>query len=120
MEAELLVPSSAIGFIAPGDTVLLRYQAFPYEKFGLQQGRLSRISRSALSPGELGASIGNVLQGESYYRVTVALKRQSVMAYGKPEMLKPGMLLQANIIGERRSLVEWVFEPLYALQSKLL
>ncbi|USI99298.1 HlyD family efflux transporter periplasmic adaptor subunit [Xanthomonas prunicola] len=120
MEAELLVPSRAIGFIAPGDTVLLRYQAFPYEKFGLQQGQLSRISRSALSPSELGALIGNAQQGEPYYRVTVALKRQSVMAYGKPEMLKPGMLLQADIIGERRSLIEWVFEPLYALQSKLL
>ncbi|PNR82021.1 HlyD family secretion protein, partial [Xanthomonas oryzae] len=115
LEAELLVPSRAIGFIAPGDTVLLRYQAFPYQKFGHQQGRLSRISRSALSSSELGALIGNVQQGEPYYRVTVGLGRQSVMAYGKPEMLKPGMLLQADIIGERRKLIEWVFEPLLSL-----
>ncbi len=115
LEAELLVPSRAIGFIAPGDNVLLRYQAFPYQKFGHQQGRLSRISRSALSSSELGALIGNAQQGEPYYRVTVALGRQSVMAYGKPEMLKPGMLLQADIIGERRRLIEWVFEPLLSL-----
>ncbi|WP_068832858.1 HlyD family secretion protein [Xanthomonas graminis] len=115
LEAELLVPSRAIGFISPGDAVLLRYQAFPYQKFGHQQGRLSRISRSALSTSELGALIGNAQQGEPYYRVTVALGRQSVMAYGKPEMLKPGMLLQADIIGERRSLIEWVFEPLLSL-----
>ncbi|ACD59762.1 HlyD family secretion protein [Xanthomonas oryzae] len=115
LEAELLVPSRAIGFIAPGDTVLLRYQAFPYQKFGHQQGLLSRISRSALSSSELGALIGNAQQGEPYYRVTVALARQSVMAYGKPEMLKPGMLLQADIIGERRKLIEWVFEPLLSL-----
>ncbi len=73
LEAELLVPSRAIGFIAPGDTVLLRYQAFPYQKFGHQEGRVARISRSALSSGELGALIGNAQQGEPYYRITVAL-----------------------------------------------
>lgn len=66
LEAELLVPSRPIGFVAPRATVLLRYQAFPYEKFGHQQGRLSRVSRSALGPSELGSLIGNPQQGEPY------------------------------------------------------
>ncbi|MCL1498380.1 HlyD family secretion protein [Xanthomonas nasturtii] len=115
LEAELLVPSRAVGFVAPGDTVLLRYQAFPYQKFGHQQGRLSQVSRGVLVGSASGPLIGNAGQGEPCYRVTVALGRQSVMAYGKPQMLKPGMLLQADIIGERRRLIEWVFEPLLTL-----
>jgi membrane fusion protein len=119
LEAELLVPSRAIGFIEPGDTVQLRYQAYPYQKFGHQLGRVVRISRSALSSGELGALIGNAQQGEPFYRITVALARQSVTAYGKPEPLKPGMLLDADVLGERRRLIEWVFEPLYSLQGKV-
>ena len=119
LEAELLVPSRAIGFIAPGDTVLLRYQAFPYQKFGHQQGRVARISRSALSGGELGTLIGNAQQGEPYYRITVALAQQAITAYGKPEPLKPGMLLDADVMGEKRRLIEWIFEPLYSLAGRL-
>lgn len=119
LEAELLVPSRAIGFIEPGDHVLLRYQAYPYQKFGHQQGRIARISRSALSPGELGALVGNAQSGEPFYRVTVALARQAITAYGKPEALKPGMLLEADVLGEKRRLIEWVFEPLYSLKGKV-
>lgn len=119
LEAELLVPSQAIGFLAPGDSVQLRYHAFPYQKFGHHEGRVASISRSALSTGELGALIGSVQQGEPFYRVTVALDRQTVMAYGQAEPLKPGMLLEAGILGERRKLIEWVFEPLYSLKERV-
>lgn len=119
LEAELLVPSRAIGFIEPGDKVLLRYQAYPYQKFGHQQGTVTRISRSALSSGELGTLIGNAQQGEPFYRITVALARQTVTAYGKVELLKPGMLLEADVLGEKRRLIEWVFEPLYSLKGKV-
>lgn len=119
LEAELLVPSRAIGFVEPGNKVQLRYQAYPYQKFGHHEGRVERISRSALSSGELGALIGDASQGEPFYRVTVALSRQDVLAYGKPELLKPGMLLDADIFGEKRRLIEWIFEPLYSIRGKV-
>ena len=119
LEAELLVPSRAIGFIEPGDKVLLRFQAYPYQKFGHQLGRVAQISRSALSPGELVTLIGNSQQNEPFYRITVTLAHQSVTAYGKAESLKPGMLLDADVLGEKRRLIEWVFEPLYSLKGKV-
>ncbi|MDQ2702944.1 MAG: HlyD family secretion protein [Pseudomonadota bacterium] len=119
LEAELLVRSRAIGFVAPGDKVLLRYQAYPYQKFGHQRGRVARISRSALGPSELGALIGSPQGDEPLYRVTVTLGRQAITAYGKQEALKPGMLLEADILGERRKLIEWIFEPLYSIKGKL-
>lgn len=118
LQAELLVPSRAIGFIAPGDRVLLRYQAYPYQKFGHHEGRVAGISRSALGSAELQALLGGIHQGEPFYRVTVSLARQDVLAYGRPEPLRPGMLLEADILGERRRLVEWLFEPLYSLRGR--
>ena len=117
LEAELLVPSRAIGFIEPGDRVLLRYQAFPYQKFGHQLGEVTQISRSALSSSELNALVDRSSDRESLYRVTVKLMRQKLTAYGRPEPLKPGMLLEADILGERRRLIEWIFEPLYSLRG---
>jgi membrane fusion protein len=119
LDAELLVPSRAIGFIEPGDRVLLRYQAYPYQKFGHHSGRVARISRSALTAGELGALIGNMQSTEPYYRVVVELQRQAVTAYGRSEPLKPGMVLDADILGEQRGLIEWVLEPLYSLKGKV-
>ena len=50
LQAQLQVPSRAIGFIRPGDRVRLRYQAYPFQKFGHQGGRVARISRGAVSP----------------------------------------------------------------------
>lgn len=118
LEAELLVPSRAIGFIDPGDEVLLRYQAYPYQKFGHHQGRVARISRSTVSAGSPASPTGNG-PSEPYYRVNVALARQAITAYGQPEALKPGMVLDADVLGERRTLIEWVLEPLYSLQGSV-
>ena len=47
MQAELLAPSSAVGFIHPGGRVLLRYSAFPYQKFGEYWGTVMSVSRRA-------------------------------------------------------------------------
>jgi membrane fusion protein len=113
LQAQLLVPSRAIGFIAPGDEVRLRYQAYPYQKFGHHLGRVLRISRSAITPPNASAGADQV------YRVLVELKQQSILAYGKQEALRPGMLLEADILGERRRLYEWVLEPLYSLKGKV-
>lgn len=116
LQAQLFVPSHAIGFIAPGDHVLLRYQAFPYQKFGHHQGVVRRVSRSAVAQGGSG---GGGQAGEPYYRVLVDIERQSITAYGRQEPLRPGMLLEADILGEHRKLYEWVLEPLYSVTGKL-
>lgn len=120
LQAQLLVPSRAIGFIEPGSTVVLRYQAFPYQKFGQQYGRVSDISRSALSAADLVALVGQQSQQqEPLYAVQVALDNQGVLAYGKRQPVKPGMALNADILMDRRSLIEWVFEPLYGMAHHL-
>lgn len=118
LEAQLLVPSRAIGFIEPGDAVVLRYDAFPHEKFGHRRGTVLRISRNALSPQGLGTLVGNAQAGEPYYKVMVALSEQSIVVYGRREALRPGMLVEADILGERRKLYEWLLEPLYSLSGR--
>lgn len=119
LEAELFVPSRAAGFIDPGDRVLLRYQSFPYQKFGHHTGRVIRISRAALSGDEIAALGGGTTYTEPAYRIAVSLDRQTITAYGKQENLRPGMLIEADVLGDRRRLVEWVFEPLYSLSGKI-
>lgn len=114
LRAQLLVPSSGIGFVKPGDRVLLRYHAYPYQKFGGHEGKVIRISRSALTGTQ---KVGDARQ--SLYRVLVSLDQQGVAVYGKIEPLRPGMQLEADIMGERRKLYEWLLEPLYSVTGRL-
>jgi membrane fusion protein len=119
LQARLMVPSRAVGFIEPGDPVILRYPAFPHQKFGHYHGTVLRISRNALSPQGPATAGGDMLAGEPSYRVLVTLAEQSVTAYGKLEPLRPGMRVEADILGERRKLYEWLLEPLFSLTGEL-
>jgi membrane fusion protein len=119
LEAQLMVPSRAIGFVQVGGRVVLRYQAYPYQKFGQQYGHISEISRTALSPQEVGALTGQGNVQEQHYRVVVKLDQQDIAAYGRAEPLKPGMAIEADILLDKRRLYEWALEPLFAIGRKL-
>ena len=127
LEAHLYSPSRAVGFVRPGQHVRLRYQAYPYQRFGHYDGVVVSVSRTALSPGDLPPALASLTSltglsagagAEPLYRITVALASQAVMAYGAPVALQPGMVLEADVALERRRLYEWVLDPLYAVTGR--
>jgi len=126
LEAHLYSPSRAVGFVRAGQHVLLRYQAYPYQKFGHYEGVVASISRSAVSPGDLPPQLAGISSltassgggAEPLYRITVKLERQTVTAYGQQVPLQAGMQLEADVELETRRLYEWVLDPLYTLTGK--
>jgi membrane fusion protein len=117
LEAELFSPSRAVGFMAAGGEVRLRYAAFPYQKFGQAQGTIVSISQAPLAPADAASRAG--VRAEPVYRVVVALRSQTVIAYGVPRPLKPGMDVEADVLLETRRLYEWALEPLFALAGRV-
>ncbi|MGJ0193847.1 HlyD family secretion protein [Pantoea sp. RRHST58] len=117
--ARIMVNTQSIGFIQAGQRVVLRYKAFPYQKFGQQYGNVIEVSRTALSPQEVTTLTGKNNVQEQQYRVLVALDKQTIKAYSQDEPLKPGMALDADFIVDQRHLYEWVLEPLFALGHKI-
>lgn len=115
--AELYAPSRAVGFVAPGAEVRLRYEAFPYQKFGHARGVVATISQTTLAAAAAPASSSS--RGEPLYRIVVTLQSQTVSAYGEPRPLLPGMAVEADVLLETRRLYEWVLEPLYAMAARL-
>ena len=109
IQVELFAPSRATGFLIAGSEVQLRYDAFPYQKFGVSKGRVLRISRSTMDARDLPRSIS---VDEPVYRVIVALDRQNVLVNGKEHPLQSGMTLKADLILERRRMIEYLFAPL--------
>jgi membrane fusion protein len=118
MQAHLFAPSSAVGFVKAQQTVLLRYQAFPYQKFGHQHGQVLQVSRTPMSAHELGTGPAETA-AEPLYRITVVLDRQSVKAYGQAQTLTPGMRLEADVLLDRRRLIEWLFEPVLSIAGRV-
>ena len=120
LEVRLYAPSRTMGFVRPGDAVLLRYQSFPYQKFGQHEGVVASVSNNAVTSTELaGFQIPDVPPGEPVYAIVVTLKAQNVTAYGKQWPLSAGMRLDADILQETRRLWEWMLEPLYSITGSM-
>ena len=116
LQVELLVPTRAIGFVTKGKEVSIRYEAFPYERFGQYRGVIADVSQTVWSPGD---KIGPLTVREPAYRITAKIDRQTVEAMGQEIPLRSGMLVNADILLERKSLLEWVFEPVLQLRGRL-
>lgn len=117
LSAHLLIPVRSAGFVEAGQRLDIRYDAFPYQKFGLYEGVVENVSRTLLLPNEL-LHVPVPLQ-EPVYRVVASLKQSNVDAYGKQFPLKPGMTLNADIRLGERSLIQWLLEPVYSLQGRI-
>ncbi len=120
MEVQLLADSKAIGFIREGAPVLLRYTAFPYQKFGQYSGSVTKVSRVTLRQGEANADAmaAQIKQSQAQYRITVQPDSSNVIAYGKPEQLRAGMSVEADLLLDTRPLYQWLLEPLYSLRGR--
>lgn len=115
MQVELFAPTRSIGFIAPGQTVRLLYDAFPYQRFGSFGGHITSVGQAVIAPNEVDA----VLKlEEPVYRIKVTLDQQTIHAHGAKALLQPGMTLSANIVLERRSFLDWLLSPIRAVQSR--
>jgi membrane fusion protein len=56
---------------------------------------------------------------EPLYRITVELDQQAVQAYGQAQALAPGMQLDADVMLDRRRLIEWIFEPVLSIAGRV-
>jgi len=116
LHVELLVPTRAIGFVKNGNEVVLRYEAFPYERFGQYHGTVTDIGRNVWTQGE---HVGPLTAKEPVYRIDVKLDKQVVSALGTDYALRPGMLVSADLLLEKRTLIEWIFEPVLKLKERV-
>lgn len=131
LEVHLFAPSKDAGFIRPGQSVRIRYQAYPYQKFGHYDGLVQEVSGSPMLPAELPYPVAAKSEGLSLlaglpampntdpmFRIRIRPQNPYVMAYGQKQALQPGMQVEADVMLDTRSLLEWIFEPLLSVRGK--
>ena len=97
-DAELFVPASSAGSLGRGQTVVLRFDAYPYQQYGTGRGVIREVPLAASFVA------GN---SQPFFRTRVRITR------GIPHaILKTDMGLAASIVLERRSILDWLVAPL--------
>lgn len=114
--AEFLLPSRSSGFVKHSNKVKVRFDAFPYQKFGFIEGEVISIDDSLTLPSQNDLPIA---LNEPIYRIRVKLSANSIKAYGQNFKLKIGMMASADIILENRSLLDWILEPIYTIKGNI-
>jgi membrane fusion protein len=108
LQAELQLPERGLALVHIGQPVKLLYDAFPYERYGVQYGTLTWLS-PASSAGARGPT----------FRAFAELGAETVGVQGTPRAVLPGMTGRAAVIVGQRTLVSYALEPLRQMRESL-
>lgn len=109
--ADVYVPSRAVGMVRPGQTVRLRYDAFPHQQFGTARGEVVAVAGFVSLPGDMPVASG---LREAAYKVRILVADGHVEDAQGRYALRPGMALAAEMVLESRSLADWLLAPIRA------
>lgn len=115
LRAALRIPSRRRGFVHEGQTVRLKFDAFPYERFGSYAARIDSISgttvQSSTEPTGPSVSKGGS-EGDDY--IAWATLEGDTFDFDRQKFrILSGMRATASIVVERRTIAEWVLAPLF-------
>jgi membrane fusion protein len=114
--ARLRIPGRAAAYAKPGQYISIRYDAFPYQHFGVTQAILTEIATASLDSGKDARS--DIYSGSSYL-ATAQLENQFVSNGIDNLALQSGMTFRADLPLESRSLAAWVMEPVLRTTGQL-
>lgn len=115
LEVELFIPVKKSGFIHKDDQVIIRYDAYPYERFGTYLASISDISQSLLTDDEEDKPIKI---SEPYYKATALLTSEYVQLYGKKVRIQDGMTITGIVLGAKRKVWQRIVDPIYSLYGE--
>lgn len=119
----LWLPNNAIPYVKPGDTINIRYDAFPSDKFGQFPGQVMSISSMPASRQEMSeytnVNNGAVQQELALYKALVKIKNKEFEYNGKNLKLSDGLKAQAIVFLEKRPLYMWMFTPFYKMTQSV-
>ncbi|QUS36892.1 HlyD family type I secretion periplasmic adaptor subunit [Falsirhodobacter algicola] len=108
LEAEVAVDGQDIGRLAVGDDVRIKFDAFPFQKFGTAEGAVRMISQDAFAHDENTANNG----APAFYRVRIAVEESELRHVLPGSSMIPGMGVQAEIKSGTRRMISYFLYPL--------
>jgi hemolysin D len=126
IEIEAMVQNQDIGFVQEGKEAVVKFEAFPFTRYGTVPGKIKTVSDDAVSnpnasaknQGTDGDTASNEAQSPLLYTARVTLDRSTIDVDGKPVKLTPGMAATVEIKTGKRKLVEFLLSPLMRMTNE--
>lgn len=119
----LWLPNNSIPYLKTGDSINIRYDAFPADKFGQFPGEIISISSMPASRQEMSeytnVNNGSTQQELALYKAIVKIKDKEFSYKGKTLSLSNGLKAQAVVFLEERPLYMWMFTPIYKISQSV-
>jgi HlyD family secretion protein/hemolysin D len=123
VEVEAVLENRDIGFVAAGQPVELKIDAFPFTRYGLLRGTVISVDRDAeATPVNQSAAQGSQRAADTTdqveaserlrYTVHIALENTTLDVDGRNATLLPGMSVKAEILTGKRRIIDFLLAPL--------
>lgn len=114
--AEVYIKNEDVGFVREGQSAKIKLATYPFQKYGMIEGTIVRISADASAPQPQRAE-GND-EGEpppppavSPFKAIVRLETQSLRSAGVEWPISPGMQVVADLREGERTVFEYLLSP---------
>lgn len=120
----LWVPDTTMPYLISDAAINVRYDAFPWQKFGQFSGTVKEISTVPATLQEMAAYRSApreelIKSGGNYYRIICSLSEKGLYYEGRFIELSNGLTASVTLFLEKRSLWQWILSPLYEMQSSI-
>ncbi|WP_165188513.1 HlyD family type I secretion periplasmic adaptor subunit [Caulobacter soli] len=99
---EAMVLNRDAGFVRAGQKVEVKFEAYPFTRYGVVEGRLEQIGSDAVENEKLGP----------VYPARVRLSQTWIAVDGRKVLLEPGLAATAEIKTGQRRIIEYLLSPL--------
>ena len=108
------IASKESGFITAGLPVKLKFDAYPFQDYGVIPGRLTWISPNSKKASEIFSLPKNQTD---FYEIEVELDRNYIQSRDQTIFLAPGQTATAEVVIRQRRLIDVFLEPFKSLQK---
>lgn len=122
--AEVMIDNQDIGFVHPGQSVRLKLAAYPFQRYGMLAGSVKTIIADsqdfANKRQEVAASTASEsgVASTTAFKATIVLQNQQLQAGDRQLPLAAGMQLSAEIVQDRRTVLQYLLSPLQRVVSE--
>lgn len=112
LQAEVQLHNEDVGFVSVGQLAKVKVAAYPFQKYGLLDGRVILVSADATDPKQQ-QQAQQPGQPQLNYRAIVQIDSPVLTsaATGEKLVLNPGMAVTAEVQQGRRSVIEYLLSP---------
>jgi hemolysin D len=110
LELEVMIRNTDIGFVRVGQPATLKFEAFPYTKYGTLQGEVRVVARDAVADERQGL----------LYPARVSIRPAPGGRTGEQIMLQQGLVATADVKTGERRVIEYFLSPILRYQREAL